>query len=293
MALDPSGRTLVKGGWGLFFDQTFLQVDAFERFQQRVEQDFDGSADVPLDAPLVFENRIGEEGFEEPTSRVWNLEFDRRLTESLLLRVNYRENRARDRLVINRVIDATGAALVLSSTGRLASREFDTTLRWTLGSNGDLYVSFSKMRASGDLNDFGQIYDNRRDPLLLDNQRSFQPFEVPNRLLLWGMVTLPQGFTVTPGIEWRNGFPYTVFTEDYSVIGDRNQADYPAFLSTDVAVTKQMDLFGRRVDVGVQFYNLTSHDNPRDVVANVVSARFGEFRNSVGNTVSLRLGLGL
>ena len=111
--------------------------------------------------------------------------------------------------------------------------------------------------------------------------------------LVWGMVTLPQGFTVTPGIEWRNGFPYTVFTEDYSVIGDRNQADYPAFLSADVAVTKQMDLFGRRVDVGVQFYNLTSHDNPRDVVANVASARFGEFRNSVGNTVSLRLGLGL
>ncbi len=292
LALDQAGRTLIKGGWGLFFDQTFLQVDAFERFQQRVEQEYDltGSA---RGAPLVFENRIDPQGFEEPTSRVWNVEFDRQLTESLLLRVNYRENRARNRLLVNRVTDTAAAALLLSSTGRLTSREFDATVRWTLANDhGDLYASFSKMRAVGDLNDFGEIYDNHRNPLLLENQQSFQPFEVPNRLLLWGVVRLPRGITMTPGIEWRNGFPYTIFSEDYSVVGDRNSADYPPFFSADLAVTKRMELVGRRVDVGVQFYNLTSHDNPRDVLSNLASSGFGSFRNSIGSAVSLRLGLG-
>ena len=47
------------------------------------------------------------------------------------------------------------------------------------------------------------------------------------------------------------------------------------------------------MDVGVQAYNLTSHQNPRDVVSNLASPSFGEFRNSVGNTVALKLGLGL
>ena len=291
LALDASGRTLLKGGWGLFFDQIFLQVDAFERFQQRVEQEYGGSVDTPLGPAAVFENRVDPEGFEEPTSRVWNIEFDRELGDALLLRVNYRENRARDRLLINRIQDATGSALVLSSTGRLTSREFDATLRWTPGNLGDLYLSFSKIRTKGDLNDFGLIYDNLRQPLVLENEIAFQSFEVPNRLLLWGVLTLPKGFTVTPGIEWRTGFPYTVHAENFTAIGARNRAQFPNFLSADVAVMKALELFGRRVDVGIQFYNITSHDNPRDVVSNVASPQFGDFRNSVGNTLSLKLGL--
>jgi len=293
LALDASGRTLIKGGWGLFFDQIFLQVDAFEHFQQRVEQDYGGSVDTPLGPAVVFENRVAPEGFEEPTSRVWNIEFDRELGDTLLLRVNYRENRARDRLVIDRLTDETGSALVLSSTGRLTSREFDATLRWTPGDLGDLYLSFSKIRTHGDLNDFGLIYDNLRQPLVLENEIAFQSFEVPNRVLLWGVLTLPKGFTVTPGLEWRNGFPYTIYAEDFSVIGARNSVRFPPFFSADVAVMKALDLFGRRVDIGIQFYNVTSHDNPRDVVSNVASPRFGDFRNSVGNTISLKLGLGL
>ena len=233
------------------------------------------------------------EGLEEPLSRVWNVEFDQQLGESLLFRVNYRENRARDRLVIDRVTDGAGSALVLSSTGRLTGREFDATVRWTLANRGDLFVSFSKIRTRADLNDFGLIYDNLRDPLVFENESALQPFEVPNRVLLWGVVTLHKGFTLTPGIEWRSGFPYTVFAEDYTVVGQRNRADFPQFLSADVAVTKRLSLFGRRVDIGVQAYNLTSHDNPRDVVSNLASPSFGEFRNSVGSTIALKLGLGL
>jgi hypothetical protein len=292
LALDTNGQTLLKGGWGLFFDQVFLQVDAFGQFQQRIEQDFNGTADAPASAPVVFENRVDGE-LEEPTSKVWNVEFDQQLGASVLFRVNYRENRAGGRLVVNRVIDDTGAALALSSTGRLTSREFDATLRWTLPDRGDLYVSFSKIRTKGDLNDFGVLYDTLREPLVLENERVFQPFEVANRLLLWGVLTLPGGFSLTPGVEWRNGFPYTNFAEDYTVVGERNAAQFPRFLSVDVAVSKQLDLFGRRTDLGVQFYNLTSHVNPRDVVSNLASPNFGAFRNSAGNTVSLKLGLGL
>ena len=97
---------------------------------------------------------------------------------------------------------------------------------------------------------------------------------------------------MTPGLEWRNGFPYTVFAENYSVVGQRNSADFSTFFSADLAVTKRMELAGRRVDIGVQFYNLTSHDNPRDVLSNLASQGFGSFRKSIRSTVALRLGFG-
>lgn len=293
LTLDRAGRTLVKGGWGVFFDQVFLQVDAFGQFQQRVEQDFNGTADAPAGPSVVFENRVDPAGLEEPTSHVWNIEFDRQLGESLLFRVNYRENRARNRLVIDRVTEDDGAALVLSSRGRLKAREFDATVRWKLADRSDLYVSFSKIRTTADLNDFGVMYDTLRDPVVLENEAAFQPFEVPNRVLLWGAIALPKGFTLTPGIEWRTGFPYTVFTEDYTAVGARNTAEFPRFFSADVAVTKRLTLFGRQVDLGVQAYNLTSHENSRDVVSNAASPNFGEFRNGVGHTISLKLRVGL
>jgi len=292
LSLDDEGRTIVKGGWGLFFDQSFLQIDAFRQFQQRVEQEFDGLTDTATGPPVVFENRVVPGEFEEPTSLVWNLEFDRQIGESLLVRVNYRENRATHRPVIERVAHDAGAALELSSTGELTAREFDATVRWTLGERGTLFVSFSKMRTSADLNDFGVIYDNYRDPLVLDNEVSLQPFDVPNRVLLWGVLTLPKGITVTPGIEWRSGFPYSVHAEDYSVVGEQNRSRFPHFFSADVGVTKQLSLFGTELRVGVQAYNLTSHHNPRDVVSNIASAAFGEFRNSVGSSFGLKLDLG-
>ena len=53
LALDDDGRSIVKGGWGLFFDQVFLQVDAFQSFQQRVEQDFLGAPDRPSSSRIA------------------------------------------------------------------------------------------------------------------------------------------------------------------------------------------------------------------------------------------------
>ena len=292
LALDDDGRSIVKGGWGLFFDQVFLQVDAFRSFQRRVEQDFLGAPDRPLGPAVIFENRVDSD-FEAPISRVWNVEFDHQLTESLMLRVNYRENRALDRLIVNRVTDAGAAALLVSSTGRLTAREFDTTLRWTLADDGELFASFSKIRTDGDLNDFGLVYDTVRHPLVLDNELGQQAFDVPERVLVWGIMSLPWGLTLTPGIEWRDGFLYTVFTEDYRVVEGRNLAKFPSFFSVDIGISRQIKLMGRQTDIGVQIYNLGSYNNPRDVFSNLASDQFGVFRNSVGTSIGLKVGIGL
>ena len=63
---------------------------------------------------------------------------------------------------------------------------------------------------------------------------------------MWGVVNLPKGFTLTPGIELRSGFPYSIFSEDYTVVGERNRQDFPLFLSADVALTKRLNLFAGR-----------------------------------------------
>ena len=51
-----------------------------------------------------------------------------------------------------------------------------------------------------------------------------------------------------------------------------------------MTVFKTFDLFERKFDLGMQFFNATSHVNPRDVIAVVDSPRFGEFAETFGIT---------
>ena len=46
-----------------------------------------------------------------------------------------------------------------------------------------------------------------------------------------------------------------------------------------------MDIFSRKMDLGLQVFNLTNHFNPRDVIAVVDSPRFRELTNNPGVTV--------
>jgi hypothetical protein len=284
---------VIKGGFGVFFDHVQLHVDSFERFQDRLETRYDPAGD-PVGAPILFRPRVAEEGLDLPRSKQWNVELDHTLSPGLEARVNYRERRgSREHIVEPLVRDAEGT-LLLSSKGSSLSRELDLTFRISEGEDRELFVAYSKSRTTGDLNNFSTLYQNFRSPLLLENARSRLDLDVPNRLLVWGIWGLPKDIRISPGLEWRSGFPYTSFNEDFTPSGERNRGGrFPAFLSFDLRVTKGLELFGRSVRIGFQFFNLASHFNPRDVVSNRGSARFGTFLNSVDMSAGLRLSLGL
>ena len=288
----PDGATILKGGWGRFYDKVLLHSGSFEHFQRRLETVY--GADGGLDR-LVFQNRLAEEGLRVPRSTMWNLEVDQALGAGLLLRVNYRERRGSKELVVDRLEHtADGPVLLLSSRGQSDTREFDVTLRKSLGEDDELFLSWAKIRSSTDLNDFGTLYGNLRDPLVLESEQSLQPHDVPSRVLLWGHVNLPWKLQVSPALEWRRGFPYTVFNEDYSPASERNRGGrFPSFFSIDFRITRAVTIFGKQTRIGLQGFNLTNHFNPRDVQANLASPRFGEFANSVGFSVGLRFQMGL
>ena len=53
-------------------------------------------------------------------------------------------------------------------------------------------------------------------------------------------------------------------------------------MATDLIVYRNFTVRNRSADLGIQLFNSTSHNNPRDVYPVVGSARFGDFTNSVG-----------
>jgi hypothetical protein len=150
-----------------------------------------------------------------------------------------------------------------------------------------------RSRAEGDLNDYVSLFGDVRDPIILPNEYGRQPFDAPNRFLVWGMAHLPYAVTVSPTMEYRDGFPYTIVDESQSVIGRRNAgARYPRLFTLDMAVTKDVRLTAKqRARIGVQVFNLTGHFNPRDVQNNTGSAAYDTFANSADRTVRAKFTL--
>jgi hypothetical protein len=68
-------------------------------------------------------------------------------------------------------------------------------------------------------------------------------------------------------------------------VGEPNSARFPNYFSLDVTTFKTFDIFSRKWDLGLQFFNITGHFNPRDVISVVDTPRFGQFNNSFGVTL--------
>lgn len=292
-AYSPNGEgsTVIRAGWGVFYDQVFLHASNFDRFQDRVETSFAGDGSIA--SQTQYRHRISPDGISLPRNITWNIELNRALSSGLKLRVNYRSRRGTDEMRVDKLAEGLLGTLLLSSNGGSEYDEFDVTLRADLGSHGHLFTSYTSSRAVGELNNLGELYTNTRQPFILEARDSLLPHDVPHRFLTWGVCELPFGISVAPGVEWRSGFPYTVFSEEYVPIGERNRGGrFPTFFSMDLDVTKKLVIKGRKFRVGVRFFNLGSHVNPRDVVTNMGSPRFGEFLNSVDMRVSFRFGFG-
>jgi hypothetical protein len=283
-----TGRnTVVKAGIGQFHGKLPLNADGFAERQRRLITDLEGSESAGRS--VLIENRLDAGGLRTPVTTTWNVELDHEIAKDLLARVSYRRSSGSHQLIVDSI---GGEALSLSSNGTSRAREIEATIRRRFVSLGEVNFSYVRSRAEGDLNDYVSLFGDVRDAIILSNEYGRQPFDVPNRLLLWGIIHLPYQFTVAPTVEYRDGFPYTIIDETQSVVGRRNGNRYPRLFTLDIAVTKDVRLTKKqRARVGLQVFNVTGHFNPRDVQNNTGSATYGSYANNADRHVRAKFTL--
>ncbi|HEX6731744.1 MAG TPA: TonB-dependent receptor [Pyrinomonadaceae bacterium] len=286
------GRTVIRGGIGLFYDRINLNTATFSQLQDRIITRFglDGQQTSQLQHMVVENGR-----FLTPRSVSWNIEFDREWLKNLLVRVGYQQRQGTREYILDPLDSQTsGSLMLLSNGGRSRYREFQVTARYTFRGQDELNASYVRSRAIGDLNDFNSYYANFENPIIRRNERSFLPFDAPNRFMFWGNFSVKYGITVAPVLEIRNGFPLSVIDEDRNFVGSRNRAGrFPNFASLDLQVLKSVSAPGRfseryRFRVGVKVFNVTNHFNPRDFQGNLASDEFGGFYNGVGRKFGMK-----
>jgi hypothetical protein len=287
------GRTVIRGGVGLFYDRIDLNVATFPQSQQRFITQYGADGRQVLGTQL--QRMVLQDGeYLTPRSVNWNIEVDREWIENLFVRVAYRQRQGTREYILDPLdLSTSGSILSLSNAGKSRYREFQVTARYKFR-HDEFNASYVRSRGIGDLNDFNSYFGNFQNPIIRPNERSLLPYDAPNRFVFWGTFGVKYGITVTPVLDLRNGFPLSNIDEDRNFVGERNRAGrYPTFASLDMQVLKNVSAPGRfkekyRLKVGLKVFNVTNHFNPRDYQGNVASDDFGGFYNGVGRKYGMK-----
>ncbi len=289
----PSAGTVIRAGFGLFYDRVPLNVYSFNQYPDQVVTMYGPGGEISA-GPFLYENGLGTVSLREPfvikrqtagnfspQSAIGSVQLEQPLTSHVKLRVGYIHNDSSGLVILNSVgpdpATNTGSYL-LSGTGQSRYRQFEATARWRLSDKRQLYFSYVRSLARGDLNDFASFLGSFPVPIIRSNQFGNVPTELPNRFLAWGALQLPAGFRVAPLFEYRSGFPYAVTDASQNYVGVPNSNRFPHFLSFDARFSKDIKVNPKyTVRLSVSGYNLTDHYNPEAFHSNVADPAYGMF----------------
>jgi len=284
LALTSDRRTLLKGGAGVFYDRVPLNIPVFPQFPDRTILMLNPGGQV-LDSTL-YANVING-GIHNPKSEAWNVEVDRQILTSLLLRVAYQQRHTFNDFILTPLTAGGSSQLSLANRGEDFYKEFQVTGRYAIHRQ-TLNASYVRSKASGDLNDFNQFFGNDAQAVIQPNGSGRLSFDAPNRFLAWGEIMAPWKMTLMPVFDVHTGFPYSVENQLREFVGPRNDERFRRFDSFDLQVLKEVRLPLRgkehKAKLGFGVFNLFNHFNPRDVQNDLDSSRFGEFFNGPPRT---------
>ncbi len=277
-------KTVIRGGFGIFFDKIPLNAAVFPQYQRMALTTFDRNGNI-LNGPIEYQNVLAD--IENPYSYTWNVQFDRQLTKNLLFRIGYLQRNQKDDLILNMVNLDNKPTLLLSNNGSSYYKELLLMLKLTFSNDSNLVFSYTRSEAWGNLNQYEYYLGNYHNPIFRPDEFGPQSFDVPHRFLITGTINLPFKFILSPVAEIRNGFPYSIINEEQNFVSKRNRGGrFPRFFSLDLQIMRKVPIkfFGKvyHTRIGIKMFNITHHFNPRDVQNNIDSPFFGNFYNSIG-----------
>jgi hypothetical protein len=292
------GKTVIRAGAGLFYSMLPLLAADFDVNPTRVVSQFDSSGQL-IGTPVTYTNAyvggmnplnggvLPLEPGTTPRNFTWNVEGDRELRRNVVLRVGYIDSHTTYLFVVNPFTGPAGgnSFLGLTNNGSSHYRELESTVRFTVLGHQEVDASYVWSRTRGDLNNLSGVMIPFLQPVIRPNVYGILPYDIPQRVITWGVFSLPKKFMFSPILDVHSGYPYSNVDVLQNYVGMPNGEKFATYLSLDVKIYRNFQIpfmgakSGKTHHIRLGFYslNVTNHGNFNAVYNNVAAPNFGQF----------------
>jgi hypothetical protein len=277
--LNEAGSSVIRGGYGLFYERTPSTVGAFGGFENAVDTRYADDGVTLLESPRLFRHTVAPD-LRTPLSRTWDIAYDYRLNTHWAFHAGVIDRAGSNELIVLPVTTPSSGQWLLESAGHSIYRSGEASVHFTSTHGIDVTLSYARSAARGDLNSLATYFDVLMWPIIGQNEYAPTSADVPHRLLARGRAMPTDRWLLIGIFDWRSGLPYSVVDERLDFVGARNQLRFPAYARTELGVEHRFKIFHYQPWIGVRAYNAFNKFLPTDVQANLASPAFGTFYNS-------------
>jgi hypothetical protein len=295
---NKDGKTVIRAGTGLFYSMLPLLASDFDVNPTRVVSLF-GPGGQLIGPPVTYTNAyvggvnplttgiLPQGPGTTPRNFTWSVEGDRELRRNVVLRVGYIDSHTTYLFLVNPFTGAPGqnSFLGLTNNGSSHYREVESTVRFTIHQVNEVNASYIWSRNRGDLNNLSDVVIPFLQPVIRPNVYGILPSDVPQRVVTWGVFSLPKKFTLSPILDVHSGYDYSNVDVLQNYVGTPNGQRFATYLSLDVKIYRvfQVPFLGAKsgkihhIRLGFYSLNITDHGNFNAVFNNVTAPNFGQF----------------
>jgi Carboxypeptidase regulatory-like domain len=292
------GKTVIRAGTGLFYSLLPLLAADFNVNPTRVVSLFDPTGQL-MAPPVTYTN--GYVGSTNPLTTgilphgpgttprnfTWNVEGDHALKRNVILRIGYIDSRTTYLFVVNPFTGAPGenSFLGLANNGSSHYQELESTVHFTIHEHNEVNASYIWSRTQGDLNNLSNVMIPFQQPVIRPNVYGILPSDIPDRMITWGVFSLPKKLVFSPLLDVHSGYPYSNVDVLQNYVGTPNGQRFATYLSLDMKIYRvfRIPFLGAKsgkihhMRLGFYSLNVTNHGNFNAVYNNVTAPNFGQF----------------
>jgi hypothetical protein len=275
---NESGSTLLRGGYGFFYERMPSVAGVFEQFEREIDTRF--APDGTLLGPPVTYTPKSALGDAPPRSATWDVAFEHRFNKMWAIHASYLDRRGANELIVQPIVANGQGQFRLDSSGRSVYHDAEIGVQFN-NTSADFTLTYIRSKALTDLNTLTNFYDTILWPVVGANQYAPAYTDIPHRLFGRGRYQPTPRWLIAGVADWRTGFPYSVVNEYLDFVGPRNEVyRFPNRFAADLGLERHFTNWKWKPWIGVRVYNAFDSFIPTDVQSNVTSPAFGTFYNS-------------